>query len=580
MKLSVIVPVYKFAKFLEVNLLTVLNQRTDFDFEVIVRDDFSEDGSDKILMRLKRLFSNLIVHEATENWGAHRNIKFLLEQAKGEYVAYLDGDDYFVDPYKLQKQVDFLDNNPGYVMHSTGHCILKGENEYIPTETDRQMWATIEDVETEDLFEQNYVGFGRVFRNIKGIYKDYMDELPYLDYAINYELSLHGLIRNDDWYGGVYREHFGGTLTSLNSEEKEKTHNMMKEILRKRYEEYKNSKNKPITIVDCFVHSDEIEEKLINHIDRLKKHGSDIFLISNTTIKQSIIDKVDYYFYNNRDILFSEDKFEVDPFKLWKVDDNIEIHEMIFSIQRHGLSVMLNLFTALKISLQLGYTHFQRLEVDDLMSDDGFKFMSNVPNLCYKNNKKGLFYFNDDDISFHYFFCEIGEFLRIVHEIKNDDEYLEYLINNFGSNKFKIVEQYVRHNLDKNKENLLIRTGDDMYIDFPNTKWNTVTSESAIRSEYKGCTTEFYKIYDNQMVESDNIAVLTYNYKQRIVDRTIVAYFDDGTTEEVKHVLSGKFEWSYNIFPKNVKRLDIFEDNIRIFEKENKDIESYVIFKR
>jgi glycosyltransferase involved in cell wall biosynthesis len=116
MKLSVIVPSYKFAKFLEVNLLTVLNQKTNFDFEVIVRDDFSEDGSDKILKRLKNIFPNLIVHEAKENWGFHKNIKFLLEEAKGKYIAYIDGDDYYTDPLKLQKQVDFLEENPDYVM--------------------------------------------------------------------------------------------------------------------------------------------------------------------------------------------------------------------------------------------------------------------------------------------------------------------------------------------------------------------------------------------------------------------------------------------------------------------------------
>ena len=105
MKVSVVVPAYKFFRFLEVNLITVLSQKTNFEFEVLVRDDFSKDGSDLILKRLEGFYSNLTVFEAEDNWGFHKNIKFLMEQAVGEYICYLDGDDYFLDPLKLQKQV-------------------------------------------------------------------------------------------------------------------------------------------------------------------------------------------------------------------------------------------------------------------------------------------------------------------------------------------------------------------------------------------------------------------------------------------------------------------------------------------
>lgn len=578
-KVSVVVPAYKFSKFLEVNLITILSQKTDFEYEVIVRDDFSNDGSDKILLRLKSLYPNLIVHNATENWGVHRNIKFLLEQARGEYIAYLDGDDYYVDPYKLQKQVDFLDQNPEYVMYGTGYCILRGENEYIPGDGASTFWSLIEDVRTEDLFEHNYVGFGRVFRNIKGIYKDYMDELPYLDYAINYELSLHGLIKNDNWYGGVYREHFGGTLTSLSDDEKEKTHNMMKNLLKNRYENYNKMKKKPITIIDCFVHSEEIEVKLIEFINNLKNNGHDIFLISNTTVKQTIVDSVDYYFYNNRNLLFSEDKFEGESFKLWKVDDNIEIHEILFSIQRHGLSVLSNLFTALKISLQLGYSHFQRIEVDTIISEKGMKFIDGVPLLCHDNNKKGLFYFNDDDISFHYFYCEIDEFLKSVEEINNDEDYLRYLERNFGSNKFITVERFVRQNFDDNSKKLLIKTGLDMYSDFDGTKWNTITSESSVNSIYNGCTTEFYIVYNSHMEEVDSVGILTYNYTDRYVNRDIIVFLEDGSKDFINHKLDTKNAWTYNLYPKNTLKIEVYEDGNCIFVKENKNIKSYIVLK-
>jgi glycosyltransferase involved in cell wall biosynthesis len=579
-KLSVIIPAYKFAKFLEVNLLTVLNQKTNFDYEVIVRDDFSKDGSDKILLRLKNYFPNLIVHEATENWGVHKNIRFLLEQAKGEYVAYLDGDDYYVDPYKLQKQVDFLDENKDYVMYGTGYCILRGENEYIPGDGVSTFWSLFETVKTEQLFDNNYVGFGRVFRNIKGIYKDYMDKLPYLDYALNYELSLHGLIKNDDWYGGVYREHFGGVLTSLNSDEKEKTHESMKNLLKERHKNSMNLKLKPITIIDCYVHSEEIENRLFECVKSLKENNNDVLLISNTTIKKEIIDLVDFYFYDKNNKLFSEEKFDTEPFVLWKRNDTIDIYEIINNgLQKHGLSVMINLFRALNIASSLGYKYFQRIEVDAIIGEEGFNFMKNIPNLCDNYNKKGLFYFNEDDISFHYFFCEIDFFVKNVKNIYSEDDYIQYLERNFEPRVFKIVEQYVRLNLNSVVDDLIIRTNSDMITDFGETKWNTVTSESSLNSKYNGCTTEFYKVFDINMNPIDGIAVLSYNYRDSDVNRVIKYNDDNGEELKIEHILYGKNTWSYNLLPNNTKKIEIFEKENLIFAKENKDINSYIVLR-
>ena len=108
MKLSVIIPSYNFSKYIEQCLYSVLFQNTNFDFEVLVRDDFSNDGTNEILERISIYNPNLKYYVANENWGFHKNIKFLMEEARGEYIAYLDGDDYFTDKDKLQRQIDFL----------------------------------------------------------------------------------------------------------------------------------------------------------------------------------------------------------------------------------------------------------------------------------------------------------------------------------------------------------------------------------------------------------------------------------------------------------------------------------------
>lgn len=577
-KVSVVVPAYKFSRFLEQNLLSALNQKTDFEFEVVVRDDFSQDGSDDILERLRYMFPNLRIFKAEENWGFYKNIKFLLEQARGQYIAYLDGDDYFVDPYKLQKQVDFLDNNPEYVMHSTGHCILKGENEYIPTETNRQMWATIQDVETKDLFEQNFVGFGRMFRNISGIVKDYMAELPYFDYPLNFELSLHGKIRNESWYGGVYREHFGGVLTSLDETEKQRIHSDIKELIKKRYYDMKNKEDKKsIVIIDCFVHSKNVEEKLRNCIKNLKRYKQDVLIISNKIIPEDVLSLVDYYVYDKENRLFSDKSYSADPITLYKIYDDIEMYEVVSGVQRHGLSVMRNLFKAIKIAKEYGYTHFHRVEVDDIMGDISLDSIS----LVHKLGLDGIFYFNENDISFHYMYCSIDYFLNNVREINTEDDYYDYLKNEMESNSFRNVEEFVRHNLNKSDlTNIKTLKGSDMNKDFPDTIWNTEVSSSNIDSKYKNCTTRLYRVLDSNQNETDSLAVLSYNYSDSLCERKIHIIYNSGMIKEINHRMDGKGYWSYEIVPNLINKILVFENDMLLYYETAENIQSHIVLKK
>jgi len=74
------------------------------------------------------------------------------------------------------------------------------------------------------------------------------------------------------------------------------------------------------------------------------------------------------------------------------------------------------------------------LECDDLFGPRSLDTMDEVERRCTSENKKGLFYFNEDqndrNVSFHYFFCEIDYFLDKVHRINNESDYIEYLLAN------------------------------------------------------------------------------------------------------------------------------------------------------
>ena len=583
MKLSVIIPAYKFSKYIEQSVLSVLFQHTNFEFEVLVRDDFSNDGTNDILERLSLHYPNLKCYVPEENWGFHKNIKFLMEEAKGEYIAYLDGDDYFTDKDKLQKQVDFLDSNPDYIMHATAHWRLLNDGTYIPDNPHYQLWPQISDVTTEDLLVNNYVGFGRVFRNVKNLFKDYFLDLPFFDYPLNYELSMLGKIKNSDWPGGVYREHGSGVLTSHSSEDKIRIHEELKNFLK---DKYNKSKMKTITIIDSFFHNEIVENKFNEFSKSFRDDNNQILLVSNTIAKPETIKNTDYYLYNKNNILF-EHKFDnVLDITLFKYYDNIRINEIISGMQRHGLSVIINLFKSVKLAKSLGFTHFQRVEIDDLHGPNSISHIKSIPNKCFQENKKGYFYFNEhndySDISFHYFFCEIDYFLSMVEEINCEEDYINFIKRNFNNNDFINVEQYIYKNIKNNDTGFLYRdTGHQMSIDFVDTNWNTETSQSNLLPKYEGCSSRIYKTFRNENgveVFQDLLCIMTYNYSSEPKNRRIVCRFKSGLNYELIHTAPLRSSWNYHIVESDLIDFDVYDGDRYLYTESNNEVKSSIVF--
>jgi len=90
-----------------------LMQKTDFDFEIIIGEDCSTDGTRKIIDDYLIKYPNKIrLITSDKNVGAKENSRRVHENSKGKYVALCEGDDYWTDPLKLQKQVTYMENNP------------------------------------------------------------------------------------------------------------------------------------------------------------------------------------------------------------------------------------------------------------------------------------------------------------------------------------------------------------------------------------------------------------------------------------------------------------------------------------
>lgn len=127
-KVSVCVVTYNQEKYIAQCLQSILDQETDFDFEIIVGDDCSTDGTREIVREFADKYPEkfrLLFH--SKNIGAALNYAKTHELATGEYVAHMDGDDLML-PCKLQKQVNAFVENPGCVMVTHDMLLINADN--------------------------------------------------------------------------------------------------------------------------------------------------------------------------------------------------------------------------------------------------------------------------------------------------------------------------------------------------------------------------------------------------------------------------------------------------------------------
>lgn len=122
MKVSVSLISYNQERYIEQAILSVLTQRVTFDFELVIGDDCSIDRTREIIDRYAASDDRIRVLDRPRNLGMNRNFWSTLRECRGEYVALLEGDDYWIDSAKLQMQADYLDAHPGVAL--THHRVL------------------------------------------------------------------------------------------------------------------------------------------------------------------------------------------------------------------------------------------------------------------------------------------------------------------------------------------------------------------------------------------------------------------------------------------------------------------------
>ncbi len=114
--LSVVIISYNQEKYIREAVESVINQKTNYKYEILLADDCSPDNTGKIMKEYADKYPELIrIVERTKNLGGTQNQLDACQKSKGKYITVLEGDDYWCDDNKIQKQIDFLENNSEFI---------------------------------------------------------------------------------------------------------------------------------------------------------------------------------------------------------------------------------------------------------------------------------------------------------------------------------------------------------------------------------------------------------------------------------------------------------------------------------
>ena len=218
--------VYNHEPYLRQCLDGFVMQQTDFRFEAIVHDDASTDGSAAIIREYAAKYPDIIkpIYE-TENQYSKRDgsiRRIMNEHTHGKYVAMCEGDDYWTDPLKLQKQVDFLEANPDFSMCTHRFHILEQGTQQI-----REDWnGRFKD---DYVFDMEYFlartswvtqPLTLVYRRSALDWDEYLRYKKYKDVTLMYTLLKRGKGLLMPELMGVYRVHKGGVWQGVDKSKK------------------------------------------------------------------------------------------------------------------------------------------------------------------------------------------------------------------------------------------------------------------------------------------------------------------------------------------------------------------------
>ena len=220
MKVSVLTISYNIEKFVAQAIESALNQKLGYDYEIVIGEDCSTDRTREIAIDYQRKHTDkirLILNE--ENMGMARNFANTFDMCKGQYIAILDGDDYWISPDKLKKQASFLDDHPECAICFHNVRIFYEDSDEKPHTMNppiQRPFLTMEDLLSTGCF---------IYSCSAMIRREMFDGFPewYFanggrcdgDWAFYILVSQHGEIGYIDEVMAAYRIHKGGVWSGI-----------------------------------------------------------------------------------------------------------------------------------------------------------------------------------------------------------------------------------------------------------------------------------------------------------------------------------------------------------------------------
>lgn len=211
--ITIITTTYNQEKYIGACLDGFVMQKTEFPFQAIISDDGSTDQTRKIIQKYAKKYPDIIQPVFREkNLGAMENFVETLNMADTKYVALCDGDDFWTDPEKLQKQVSFLESHPDYniCFHSTKIFFEdhSREDEVIPVTMKET--TTFDDLQKECYIPANTVVYRWKFQKKDSLKKIFPKDVVPGDYFVHLYHATDGKIKFINEVMSQYRRHEQG----------------------------------------------------------------------------------------------------------------------------------------------------------------------------------------------------------------------------------------------------------------------------------------------------------------------------------------------------------------------------------
>jgi len=286
--ISVYVPTYQHCSFIEECIESILMQKTDFPFEIVVGEDFSTDGTREIIFRYAENYPDTIrVITADYNVKQFANRVRCLKALRGKYIAQCDGDDYWTDPLKLQIQTEFMEKHSRYSLCYHSYRILR--NDYL---------SKLFPVQQRDYSGDELIGFpsgiavGTKF--FKNVYLNFEDDWFYKFYNDSSTTAMLGTFGKGKFLSeikpSVYRKHANSEWSSKDDRTKYHAIKYTRMKIYKRFLDIGDERSAMICL-------SALRENLLND-PQLVIPGKKLFKVSSKYIKLKYRDAwFEFYYY-------------------------------------------------------------------------------------------------------------------------------------------------------------------------------------------------------------------------------------------------------------------------------------------